>query len=551
MASRSAAERRVARRAVLALAAMMLVGAAAASTGNRVSFQGPFGSSGTVEGWTFMGSAVVTESFIRLTPAEAGHEGAVWSKHKMPFKEWEMEITFKVTGARYLGGDGFALWFTEKSEQFGATFGNAEDFVGLGVILDTYDNDGKRDNPAISAVVSKGDTKFDHDSDGREQRIPGAMCKINYRNPRNTVSMRVRYQAGVLFVGYDLRSRGSYTDCFRAQVELPASYYVGLTAHTGQVADNHDVFSVSTVSLDPQLPEPLPTQDPVQEEHQAHESVDQAHEWRKDDDRHLQRFADAVQRWSEMTEEARQRAREVRDEAERIANRGGNADADRDDDDDEDSSVRAPSAADAEREEETQRFRDEVSQTLNLIQSEVKQIAHEMRGTITLAHATPRASSEGEEGGGGGGSASELISTLGELVSRSQQSVTHEVSATHHVVRSDLEALRKDVADLQNSMRTHVLRNGQETTSKLSQVANDVSKMSQAISELQKRHDYHSKKLDQSHSQLKDHVISGGSTGGGFSLTVLLLSHLPWIGYMIYQSTKSKNKDLLLGGKYH
>ena len=27
------------------------------------------------------------------------------------------------------------------------------------------------------------------------------------------------------------------------QVELPENYYVGLTAHTGQVADNHDVFS--------------------------------------------------------------------------------------------------------------------------------------------------------------------------------------------------------------------------------------------------------------------------------------------------------------------
>jgi hypothetical protein len=35
------------------------------------------------------------------------------------------------------------------------------------------------------------------------------------------------------------------------------------------------------------------------------------------------------------------------------------------------------------------------------------------------------------------------------------------------IVRSDLEALRKDVADVQTSMRTHVLRNGQETSTKL------------------------------------------------------------------------------------
>ena len=51
-------------------------------------------------------------------------------------------------------------------------------------------------------------------------------------------------------------------------------------------------------------------------------------------------------------------------------------------------------------------------------------------------------------------------------------------------MRSDLEALRKDVADVQNSMRTHVLRNGQETSTKLSQVANDVSKMAVALAEV-------------------------------------------------------------------
>jgi|LauGreDrversion2_3_1035106.scaffolds.fasta_scaffold1336984_1 hypothetical protein len=27
---------------------------------------------------------------------QAGHEGAIWSTNKMPFKEWEMELQFKV-----------------------------------------------------------------------------------------------------------------------------------------------------------------------------------------------------------------------------------------------------------------------------------------------------------------------------------------------------------------------------------------------------------------------------------------------------------------------
>jgi hypothetical protein len=70
--------------------------------------------------------------------------------------------------------------------------------------------------------------------------------------------------------------------------------------------------------------------------------------------------------------------------------------------------------------------------------------------------------------------------------------------------------------------------------------------------QLQKRHDFNAKKIDQSHSALKEHVISwGGGAGGGFSLTVLLLSHVPWVLYVIYQSSKgSKKGGILPGGKY-
>jgi len=337
-----------------------------------------------------MGSAVVTESYVRLTPAEAGHEGAIWSTNKMPFKEWEMELQFKVSGARYLGGDGFALWFTEQSEQFGTTFGNTENFVGVGVILDTYDNDGKRDNPSISAITSSGTTKFDHDSDGRDQRLPGAMCKINFRNSRNPVSLKLTYQDGALKVWYDLRSKGSYTECFSAQVAFPDNYFVGISAHTGQVADNHDIFSVNTVSRDPLEPAPLPTTDPVEETHAAHESQEQAHEWRKDDDRHLQRFADAVQRWNEMTPEARQKAREIRDQRDKERERGAIADAPSSDTDgapdaeasgevEGDAAGAAAAAADVGVQQESEesirfreegiRFREEVSATLSLLQA--------------------------------------------------------------------------------------------------------------------------------------------------------------------------------------
>ena len=54
-----------------------------------------------------------------------------------------------------------------------------EDFKGVGIVFDTYDNDGKRDNPAIMAVSSDGDLRFDHDSDGGSSRLANAMCKVS------------------------------------------------------------------------------------------------------------------------------------------------------------------------------------------------------------------------------------------------------------------------------------------------------------------------------------------------------------------------------------
>ena len=236
--------------ATLRLAVLLLASPLAASLSLRSPFKQM--SDGSLEEWTVAGSTVVTENYLRLTPAEAGHEGSIWSKRTMPYLEWEIEIQFKVTGARYLGGDGFVLWLTEEREKFGATFGNQEDFKGVGIVFDTYDNDGRRDNPSIMAVSSDGSLRFDHDTDGGSSRLVNAMCKVNFRNPRTPVQVRIRYQKGGLTVAFDTRGQKSYQDCFHVSTEgihLPASYYVGMTAHTGQVADNHDIYSLSVTDF--------------------------------------------------------------------------------------------------------------------------------------------------------------------------------------------------------------------------------------------------------------------------------------------------------------
>ncbi len=82
-----------------------------------------------------------------------------------------------------------AMWFTEEAGPEGAVFGNVDMWKGLGVILDSFDNDGlvrtsvgggngsptippslqpslvpslQHDNPKIQVVVNDGTMKYEH-----------------------------------------------------------------------------------------------------------------------------------------------------------------------------------------------------------------------------------------------------------------------------------------------------------------------------------------------------------------------------------------------------
>jgi hypothetical protein len=51
-----------------------------------------------------------------------------------------------------------------------------------------------------------------------------------------------------------MRGVEPYTTCFEIHdLSLPPHYYLGFSAHTGDVADNHDVYGVVTKNLGPPL----------------------------------------------------------------------------------------------------------------------------------------------------------------------------------------------------------------------------------------------------------------------------------------------------------
>ena len=66
-----------------------------------------------------------------------------------------MEFQFRINGVSKVGADGLAFWYTsQKPNSTGPLFGNEQLFDGLGIIIDTYDNDGKGVHPYTFGLMA-------------------------------------------------------------------------------------------------------------------------------------------------------------------------------------------------------------------------------------------------------------------------------------------------------------------------------------------------------------------------------------------------------------
>ena len=173
------------------------------------SFKAPFGKGAEwVDNWDFGGSAHVNEKLVRLTPAIRQRHGWIFNRRALEATGWSIDVKFRVNNAKGSkhGGEGFALWvvrdfandyqegFHADHVKTGDIFGYHQEFDGLGVFFDTHDDDGKDDNPSISALVSDG-TKhniYDKAGDGWESQLAG--CVVDYRGP-TVVSVKVRWRS--------------------------------------------------------------------------------------------------------------------------------------------------------------------------------------------------------------------------------------------------------------------------------------------------------------------------------------------------------------------
>jgi hypothetical protein len=56
---------------------------------------------------------------------------------------WEVQMDFEIGGGGSRGADGMALWYVAEPKKEGISMGSAEEYRGMAVYFDTFDNDGQ------------------------------------------------------------------------------------------------------------------------------------------------------------------------------------------------------------------------------------------------------------------------------------------------------------------------------------------------------------------------------------------------------------------------
>lgn len=259
----------IAAAAALAFALCACANPAAAQPGSTglvesASFKRPFKTFDTagarvVPNFAFGGSTDVNENFIRITPDRASKRGWIWQKSPLGLDEWSTTLRFRVSGqGKRLFGDGFALWFTQnKYYADGPLHGIKDTFAGFGIVFDTFRNSELAHvHMDVALYASDGSAPVDP-STFKNEEVRGCSADFRYWEGREDFSVlsqsvvRLSFTGGKLSVYIDAKDSGNFVTCLD-NVNLPTGLatdwhktaYIGLTATTGQLADNHDILSL-------------------------------------------------------------------------------------------------------------------------------------------------------------------------------------------------------------------------------------------------------------------------------------------------------------------
>jgi len=184
---------------------------------------------GNVPYWSLSELATVEGNDVKLIPRDSKSKGLMWANEQCHADQWEVQFEFTVTGETDAPGKGLGFWYTSNIMAPGILFGSEERYEGFGLLFDSYDDDGKNDNPIIMGWINDGTKVFNHDTDGLGTRFGG--CRAKYRNRGNKVGVKVQYQHDSLKVLLDMRNNGVWERCLvKDNIYLSAGSYFGFSA---------------------------------------------------------------------------------------------------------------------------------------------------------------------------------------------------------------------------------------------------------------------------------------------------------------------------------
>ena len=217
--------------------------------------------------WRTAGDAVITDKYIRLTPDKPDRYGSLSNLVPNEVKSWDLIVDVTI-GKQHkssirsaIGGDGVAIWYKKdfsRDYQRGSILGGPSKFTGVGILIDTYDNNVKYDKPSISIITQDKDNA-EYKATPAQDYLPDGFpasrkCSNKILRDKEAVKVNISYRHRVsrLYVTFAAESTPCASVSF-ADLEfadgvlkngLPTGYFFGVTADTGGVSDNHDISSL-------------------------------------------------------------------------------------------------------------------------------------------------------------------------------------------------------------------------------------------------------------------------------------------------------------------
>jgi mannose-binding lectin 2 len=164
----------------------------------------------------------------------------------------QIEVEFKIHGQGNLHGDGFAMWLTKQRATPGEVFGSVDRFEGLGIFFDTYKNNRPGTVfPYVMAMVGDGQKPYDKSNDGKDNEFMGCSARGIRGASVPTKAKLTYFQDKSLKLELQYKVEDQWELCFQTSEPptIPSVAYLGFSAETGELSDNHDIITVSTKNL--------------------------------------------------------------------------------------------------------------------------------------------------------------------------------------------------------------------------------------------------------------------------------------------------------------